>query len=328
MNHPPYIELEAGINLGNRFSCHPYDTLGIPQEGDLWQTAWGARRITKEYILKIRENGFRTVKLPVTWYPHLSDCDNTISSWFIKQLREVIQWILAEDMYCIISSHHDADWIETECKEDVMYRFRSMWTAISNSFHDFPNTVLYESLNEVGYHPMYPEWTSITNDLNKIFYETVRSNEGGSRTVILEGKWSDIFTTYTEFEMEKIYHNIMIGVHFYEPWQFTIQKEEYDKTFKYDVNSIQDRLNTIPIIEEKYHAPVVITETGCNLYHRDKHDLLNWLRTVYMTCAKNGTPVILWDNGLLGESLMNPDTYTLEYPEALEIIQRYKNSFR
>ncbi len=318
--------LGAGLNLGNRFSCHPYATLGIPKEGSAWQTAWGAQRITKAYIQKIRQHGFHTVKLPVTWYPHLSESEKTISPWFMKQLREVIQWILEEDMFCIVSSHHDADWIESGNREEVKDKYCSMWNCISNALYDLPDSVLYESLNEVGYNEFDPNWTSITYDLNQICYQTVRGREGYSRTIIMEGKWSDIFTTYMEFGMQEKYQNIMIGVHFYEPWKFTIPKEGYDVTVKYDEAAIKERLNTLSKIKEKYHIPVIMTETGCNLYHRDKSYLLNWLRLVYNACAENGVPVMLWDNGLSGESLINPSSYEFEYPEIKEIIRKFNST--
>jgi hypothetical protein len=54
--------MQPGWNLGNTFDAfNPNDPTG----GD--ETAWGSPRITKEFIKEIKKQGFKSIRIPITW---------------------------------------------------------------------------------------------------------------------------------------------------------------------------------------------------------------------------------------------------------------------
>lgn len=324
----PNINFGAGVCLGDRFDVHPYERLGIPVPGDTWQESWGSAKITKDYIRALKKLGFKTVKLAVTWYPHVIPINNRtdyiIEDWFLHQLREVIDWIIEEDMYCIIDMHHDEDWINAEQEEVAKENYRHCWIAICNGLKDYPyDSLFYESLNEVGLE-INNLWFNQSNELNEIFYDIVRKYDSEKRTVILEGPWSDIKTTLESMQILDHYDNYILGVHFYEPWQFTVMGKDYNPTYEIDWFCIESKLIMLPLIQEKYKVPIIISESGCNLYNRDKDVVIRWFKKLYEKCKSYGISVLLWEDGHEEKSMIDPKTHAFNIPEFADILKKYK----
>ena len=64
--------LGVGINIGNSL-----DAKGLrqykPEANDLdFETSWGNPKITKEQLICIKEAGFNTVRIPVSWQDHMN----------------------------------------------------------------------------------------------------------------------------------------------------------------------------------------------------------------------------------------------------------------
>ena len=115
-----------GYNIGN--------TMEVPEN----PTAWGNPLPTAAYIKAIKNAGFNTVRIPCAWYSH-SDAlakdiaanggkaDNnsythvgkasdfttpTIDAAWLKQVKDVVDMIIAEGMYVVLNSHWDEGWLE------------------------------------------------------------------------------------------------------------------------------------------------------------------------------------------------------------------------
>ena len=120
-----------GYNIGN--------TMEVPEN----PTAWGNPLPTAGYIKAIKAAGFNTVRIPCAWYSH-SDAlakdiaanggtaDNstykhvgkaadftspTIDADWLKQVKDVVDMIIAEGMYVVLNSHWDEGWLEDRVYE-------------------------------------------------------------------------------------------------------------------------------------------------------------------------------------------------------------------
>ena len=67
---------------------------------------WGNPVTTEDMIKTIKMGGFKTVRIPVSYLNHISD-DGTIDKEFLDRVEQIVDWIIANDMYCIIDIHHD-----------------------------------------------------------------------------------------------------------------------------------------------------------------------------------------------------------------------------
>ncbi len=62
-------------------------------------------------MVRVKEAGFDTFRIPVTWYRYTSDDGTyTIREDFLQHIREVVTWAREADLFVILNMHHEA-WI-------------------------------------------------------------------------------------------------------------------------------------------------------------------------------------------------------------------------
>lgn len=171
--------MRIGWNLGNTLDSNSGDVanMWIEQWTDClpasYETAWGQPVTTRETIHMFKEAGFNAIRVPVTWYPHIGNtialCKETPGKWdmskwegydvdpaWMARLKEIVDYVIEEDMYCIINVHHDTGaastaWIEAsmDSYNKNKDRFESLWTQIANEFRDYDNHLLFAGYNEM-----------------------------------------------------------------------------------------------------------------------------------------------------------------------------------
>ena len=57
----------------------------------------------------LKNTGFRTVRIPVTWHNHVTDDGNgpVISEAWLDRVQEVVDYAYDNGMYVILNTHHD-----------------------------------------------------------------------------------------------------------------------------------------------------------------------------------------------------------------------------
>src|SRR5690606_16597384 len=102
------------------------------------ETSWGNPRITRELIAGVKDKGFNSIRIPVTWYQHQGDApDYAIDADHLARVQEVVDWALAEDLYVLINLHHDSwNWVHRMPGQHdaVLERFTATWTQIAEAF--------------------------------------------------------------------------------------------------------------------------------------------------------------------------------------------------
>ena len=95
--HDAVHNMGIGWNIGNTLeSCsHGQDSL-IERTTDrsvmAYETAWGEPQVTRELIHLFSETGFKSIRVPVTWYPHL-DAEDKIANqdaFMTDQVRIIV----------------------------------------------------------------------------------------------------------------------------------------------------------------------------------------------------------------------------------------------
>ena len=147
--HNAVSNMGIGWNLGNTLeSCsHGEDDNLIERTTDrsvrAYETAWGQPQATRELMHKLREAGFKTIRVPVTWYPHMDSNDIVNEEW-MHRVEEVVNYVLNEGMYCVLNVHHDAGdqktcWLKADMEhiEQINKRFVRLWQQIAARFKKY-----------------------------------------------------------------------------------------------------------------------------------------------------------------------------------------------
>lgn len=323
--------LKLGWNLGN--------TLDATGSGGLYsETSWGQPKATAELMQFVKDSGFTSVRIPVSWAMHM-DSPDTINPEWMARVTEVVDYALDADLYVIINSHHD-DYSYYPSEENIdaaKAYLKTVWTQICENFKDYDERFIFEAMNEPRLADTDIEWWFDANDergckaieqiciLDQLFVDTVRESGGNNATryIMISSYAASIdFTIHKSFTLPTDpAEHMMVSIHAYTPYDFTMNKNGYDEW----TGSKNNELNFIYKLNANFNTkgiPVVIGEFGAT----NKNNLesrVAWAKEYTKRAAENGIPCFVWDNGgtSVGEEnfgLIDRKNLKIYYPELLD----------
>lgn len=309
-----------GWNLGNTF-----DATGdwIPQSAggavEKFETAWGNPVTPSSLMPKLKSLGFGAVRIPITWNYHFDEEGNIDAEWMAR-IKEVVDWAMEADLYCIVNIHHDtgADgWLRSSKanyeKNNVI--FAKLWEQIATEFKDYPDKLVFEGFNEMldekaEWNNPDAESVEVINLYNQLFVDTVRSTGGNNETRNLVCCTYAAATTNSaidEFSLpeDSAQEHLIAEVHFYAPYEFitdegitwTTPIKEYTDYVEKQIDEVFARLKGR--FTDK-NVPLIIGEFACN----DKgntEDRVKWYTHVIEKANENNATCFMWDNGIWGK---------------------------
>ncbi len=336
-------EMGTGWNLGNTMDS---------EEGG--ETGWGNPVTTKEMIDEVHRAGFDTLRIPTTWKNSMGGApDYTVDSEWLKRLEEIVGYALENDMYVIINTHHDTDWIKPQYEdvENVKVQLAALWTQIAEYFKDYGDHLIFEGLNEPRIVGGANEWNGGTeegrdclNQLNDVFVKTVRATGGNNETRTL------LITTFAAQPAASGVSALIVpddkyvgvSIHAYTPYRFTYDSvgeswntAVFDGSCASEIDSLFAGLNEAFISKG---IPVIITEYGSvskmidkTWYITNTEEVAKWAKHYVSAAEKYGIPCVWWDNGyhksgneLFG--IFNRRELTWYEPEVVTAIMESLNS--
>ena len=219
-------DMGMGWNIGNTM-----EATGGP-------TAWGNPLPTLKLIQAVKAAGYKTIRIPTNWDQNANQTTLKINAAWMAQIKQIVDWCVAEDMYAIINIHWDGGWLEdnitTAAQAGVIKKQKAYWGQIAATFKDYDEHVLFASTNEPGMSSSDADinatFISVLNSYHQAFIDTVRATGGNNvtRTLIFQGPKTDIEKTYqkmttlpTDINGQTGY--LMAELHFY-PYQFSLMK--------------------------------------------------------------------------------------------------------
>ena len=269
-----------GYNIGN--------TMEVPEN----PTAWGNPLPTAGYIKAIKAAGFNTVRIPCAWYSH-SDAltkdiaanggtaDNgsythvgkaadfttpTIDAAWLKQVKDVVDMVIAEGMYVVLNSHWDEGWLEDRVYEGtanprsgsgdianssatVKARQAAFWAQIASYFKDYDEHLLFAGANEPGVNDPWGssgQWAfdnsrmQILKGYYDAFITSVRSAGGNNdtRTLIVQAPRTEMDNApmlSTSWPTDPAGEGYMMAEVHYYPYQYSLMTadEDWGKQYYY-----------------------------------------------------------------------------------------------
>ena len=259
--------LGLGINMGNCLDSKGKSTDDPADCGYDWypnqETLWGQPEIIRQNFIDIREKGFNTVRIPVTWSYNsgiLEDGNRHISKFWLARVSEIVQIGLEEGLYIMINMHHEQPFIYTGVSEalfeKVLKNAADMWTEIADTLKYFNERLIFEGFNEVDNLEAsftYGEKAAKQmNRLNQVFVDTVRASGGNNDKRILAVPTS-------------VHMNNIAALNAFVVPTDTVENKLILAVHGYPLTFSQDLENTLRPLEEassKYNLPVLITEWG------------------------------------------------------------------
>ncbi len=243
--------MSPGWNLGNQLEANSATKVGTEWKNYPGETAWGNPTITAGMFKSVKEAGFKSVRIPVSYLDYIGDeaSGYKIDEAWMNRIKEVVDLALAEGLYACINMHGDGynsvanSWllcnITDETKQTAIKdKYGKVWTQIAQTFADYDEHLIFESMNEEFDGSTYDlskikkAWYDNINAYNQIFVDSVRqvSTNNAKRWLLIPGWNTDINATVGNYGFKfpedthrdaSIEENrIMVSVHYYEPWGF------------------------------------------------------------------------------------------------------------
>jgi aryl-phospho-beta-D-glucosidase BglC (GH1 family) len=207
-NHDANRRLGRTINFGN--------ALEAPSEG-----AWGVT-LQESYFDLVRDVGFDSIRLPLSWTHHTArEAPYAIDDEFFARVDWAIDNALARELNIIINVHHYDELNSNPVSEGA--RFLAIWRQIAERYQDMPDAVYFEVLNEP--HNAFNEDPALWNDLLARALDVIRQSNPTRPVIAGPVGWNNI-NRLPELQLPDD-ANLIVTVHFYEPFQFTHQGAEW-----------------------------------------------------------------------------------------------------
>lgn len=313
-HNPTGLEIVAdmapGLNLWNTLDAHGDWVTGLATE-----TAWGQPVTNREMVAAMRARGFRTLRVPVTWYQHLGAApDYTIDPAWMDRVEEVLGYALDSGMYAIVNIHHDdydatkpGSWLSpTYGRQDaVADQLAKVWTQIATRLKDYDEHLLFETMNEPREVGSSQEWTggsaenrAVVNALNLAAVNAIRATGGNNATrFIMTPPVGAHTAALADLVIPNDDENVIVAVHNYDPYFFTIAPADGGGVTTWGTDA---EVANLQATIKRYHdqfvvggRAVVIGEWGA----ADKDNLdarLKYYEVYAKACADNQITPIAW----------------------------------
>lgn len=316
--------LGAGWNLGNQFDSFNNGLAG--------ETAWGNPRATSDLFKRLKEYGFSSVRIPITWLGQFGEApDFTINPAWLNRIAEVVGYAEKAGLKAIINIHHDgadgSHWLNPKgcaadptLQESTIAQIKAIWSQIARRFADKDHFLIFESFNEI--HDGGWGWGDnrndggkqykVLNEWNQAFVDAVRAAGGYNETRFLglPGYCTNPDLTIANFVRpnDPAADRLLVAVHFYDPTTFAIEAKYTEwghtgtKGKKESWGDEDNARQTMKKLNDKFIAAgtgVYVGEWGATrrANQRDEDFRLYYISYVGKVAADYGIPLFFWDNG-------------------------------
>ena len=327
--------MAVGWNLGNTLESNSGDVNNMWIEASTqrrptdYENAWGQTDATRALIHMFKEAGFNAIRVPVTWYPHMGTLTVNGTSWdksrwlestdyqvdrvWMARVKDVVNYVIDEGMYCILNVHHDTGtystcWLRADQQvyASVRDRYISLWTQIATEFESYGEHLLFESFNEMldvsntWNYPQDKSSTAVINTINADFVATVRATGGNNaqRNLVLNTyAASPDARALQDFQLpeDPAKDHMLAQVHSYAPYNFAFDtdrpQEVFDANCDKEVRAIVDGINTHLVSRG---IPCILGEFGADTGKRAEAELAKQAAAYVSQATKYNIACFYW----------------------------------
>ena len=314
--------------------------LGNALESSGGETNWGNPKTTQAMIKAVADAGFNAIRIPVRWTEQLSDAQNmVVKDTWLARVKEIVDWALAENMYVIINTHHEA-WLDRNPfyskQQENNQKLHALWTCIATYFRDYGEKLIFAGTNEttVDWSAPNTEQQTVQNSYNQTFVDAVRDTGGKNyyrNLVVQTFACSPYFgLNGLTIPTDKVEERLSVEFHYYDPYEYCgsctyyywgeAYKDKGRILTSSTESTITNLFDRITNSWTKKGLGVVMGEYGVsNHYTSDdmqtqQENMQYYLKCVTGEARKHGFAAFVWDNNAFNNG-----------PENFGIFKRWNN---
>jgi endoglucanase len=209
----------------------------------------------------------------------------------------VVGWALDADLQAIINIHHYAEIMTRPTRHHD--RLLAIWQQIAERYQDYPDALLFETLNE----PNGVLNTRIWSDYQLDVLDVIRESNPERRVVIGAGNWNSLWEV-ADLELPEDRENLIVTFHNYAPCEFTHQGAEWvDGSNAWlgrewpegsDENSMETDFRLAGGIQERLGVPLLMGEFGAYSL-ADQESRVLFTRAMVENAEANGIGWCYWE---------------------------------
>lgn len=298
----------VGWNLGNTLDAN--DATKTWKTTAEHETCW-EQPVTKPELLKMmKEAGFGAIRVPITWYQEM-DADGKVNDAWMKRVKEVVDYVIDNGMYCIINVHHDTgadsgnykSWLKasTSSYNTNKAKYEGLWKQIAEQFKDYDQKLLFESYNEMldekntWNEPVdKTDGYKAINSYAKSFVTTVRATGGNNKDrnlVVNTYSASSTPDAMQNLDLPEESNHMIFQIHSYPNWQ---NKSNAKKEIDNLISNIKSKLlDRAPVIVGEY-ATFTTWPSEIDYYAKDKEVALYAMDYLIQKTKENGIGTFYW----------------------------------
>ena len=256
--------------------------LEAPNEGE-----WGYT-IRLEDIDRIKAAGFDTIRLPVNWSGHAGTWGRyRIEDHLLERTDEIINYALSKDLKVILDVHHYYDLNMDPARHER--RLESIWKQLSKHYETYPDTLIFEVLNE----PHTNMTPKRTDSLNRRIVRQIRQSQPHRWIILATPDWGSL--TGLLQSAPPADSRVILSWHYYDPFSFTHQGADFFKPTppvgahwgtKADMDQAKADFARAAAFRDLHSHPLLLGEFG--VYDMaPMSDRARWTRTVRELAESN-----------------------------------------
>lgn len=259
----------------------------------IWKDFEKARFQEKHFEI-IRQGGFQTVRINLHGLQHVHG-DRVDPTW-LETLDWAVNHALAADLMVILDLHNFTDFAKDP--KGLEPKFLAFWRQVAPRFKDAPSELLFEILNE----PNGLLTPALWNEYLAEALAIIRQDNPRRTVIIGPGFWNKI-EYLDELELPADDKDIIVAVHYYEPYTFTHQGAPWTEQWadlsgvtwgtENEMRRVEKDFARARKWSEKYKRPILLGEFGAYGVG-DMDSRVRYTAHVARTAEAMGWPWIYW----------------------------------
>lgn len=301
---------------------------GVTISNALDLSACTGDEITEDMIEAYADAGYKTVRVPVCFDNHIGPApDYELDAAFLKKVKDVVDMIIAEDMYAILSVEGLGGWMDPTLDNATngQKRLEKIWTALATEFALYEEQLLFETMCTPKVNTDYKgtdDYYNTLNTWNTACVTAIRATGGENETrgiLLPPYNASYAYASKMTFPEDS---NIILSVAMSVPYSFTYAvsgNTKVDWETASDTQSLRTAFTDMQKHVSGLNIPIIVTEYSAA--NKDNYEARATFTYDLTKLAKELGIVCLWnDTGVftpfttMSYGLLNRETCEWVFP--------------
>lgn len=273
------------INIGNSLEAPKDQTWDVP--------------MNVSYFSIIKQAGFQCVRLPVRFsdYVDKNTSNYLLDETFMTQIDAYVNEAMNQDLTLILDLHHFMEIMDDPTNNKAC--LIAIWKQLATRYKDYPDTLVFEILNE-------PQGNLDSNTWNDILADTVKAiREIDKKHFLIVGGAN--YNSIDSLSALKLPDDsrLIATIHYYEPNEVAFQGNIYHEYYKNlsnvtwtgsceEVSYLVKRLETAKSWADEHNVPLFLGEFGVTK-EAPSQTRIDWTQAVASNASELGISYAYWE---------------------------------